>query len=219
MTSNTLNQLKFVIKSHRKSSETLSVESLKIDKKLYAHVKRAKYLSDPIMTLRYALSEANIPGIALEFGVYSGRTLQIISEVYPNETYGFDSFDGLPEFWRDGFPKGTFKLESIPDVANSRIYKGLFQDTLKSFMNQNKSNIAFIHLDADLYSSTKFFLTQLNESIMPGTIILFDEFMNYPSFTEHEYRAYLEWCNEFGRECIPIAYTDWHEQMAFKVVF
>ena len=47
----------------------------------------------------------------LEFGVYSGRTINYISKFTNDIVYGFDSFEGLPEKWRDGFDKGIFSTE------------------------------------------------------------------------------------------------------------
>jgi hypothetical protein len=200
------------------TNDALSIDCLENNQELFQSVLKAKRNYDSIETLRHALRCANLEGIALEFGVYSGRTLNIIAERYPDLSFGFDSFDGLPEDWREGYPKGTFKIEGIPNVENARIMPGLFQDTLKKFMSENTHPISFIHLDADLYSSTKFVLSTLNARIEPGCIILFDEFMNYPGFENHEYLAYVEWCAEHFRICEPICFTANHEQLAFKVV-
>jgi hypothetical protein len=38
----------------------------------------------------------------LEFGVASGRTINYISNFTNDKVYGFDSFEGLPEKWRNG---------------------------------------------------------------------------------------------------------------------
>jgi hypothetical protein len=38
-------------------------------------------------------------GLWLEFGVCSGRTINLISTNTKNKVYGFDSFFGLPENW------------------------------------------------------------------------------------------------------------------------
>ena len=42
-------------------------------------------------------------GTAVEFGVGTGQSTRLIAERMP--VVGFDSFQGLPEFWRKGFPK------------------------------------------------------------------------------------------------------------------
>jgi len=195
-----------------------SVDCLRSDKDLYDLLYSARHFDDPIKTLEFALSQSKLSGLGLEFGVYSGRTLKVIAKWYPGKTFGFDSFEGLPEFWRDGFPAGTFKVNKIPTIENALVLDGLFQDSLEPFVASLTDEISFIHLDADLYSSTKFVLIKLNDLIKPGCVILFDEFMNYPGFEEHEFLAFTEWCNEFGRECTPIVFTDWHEQMGFRVI-
>ena len=198
-----------------------SINCLKINNELFTKLESAKRFNDPLATLRFALSLSRNEGIALEFGVYAGRTLQIIVDYFPNKTFGFDTFEGLPEDWREGFSKGTFSVLNEPEIKGAVCIRGLFQDTLSVFiarmLDQNLQEISFIHLDADLYSSTKFVLNKLNDFIKPGCVIVFDEFMNYPGFEGHEYRAYNEWRLEFARECTPIAFTDWHEQMAFAV--
>lgn len=195
-----------------------SLDCLKSNTGLYKQLYLAESFNDSIKILEYALDQSKSTGVALEFGVYSGRTLKVIAKKYPDRTFGFDSFEGLPEFWRDGFAEGTFKLNEVPFVEHAFILKGLFQDSLEPFENILMDPISFIHLDADLYSSTKFVLSKLNDLIKPGCIILFDEFMNYPGFECHEYLAFNEWCKEFGRQCKPFVFSDWHEQMGFKVI-
>jgi hypothetical protein len=194
-----------------------SIECLKFDKNIYASAIKAKPLSNRSDTLRFALENSSPSGIALEFGVWSGSTLKIITEYFPGNTFGFDTFEGLPEDWREGFLKGAFKLDEIPVIENAHIIVGLFQDTLSEFIETLSEPISFIHLDADLYSSTKYVLNQLNDRINEGCVLLFDEFMNYPSFESHEYLAFIEWARDNSRTYRAICYTDTHEQMGFLI--
>ena len=47
-----------------------------------------------------ACQTCTIEGSVLEFGVHKGKTINVMSKVFPNDTlYGFDSFEGLPEDW------------------------------------------------------------------------------------------------------------------------
>jgi hypothetical protein len=64
----------------------------------------------PHDTLRFALGQIKGPGLALEFGVATGTTLKIIADAVAHDrtVAGFDSFTGLPEAWRSGFPAGEF---------------------------------------------------------------------------------------------------------------
>jgi len=137
----------------------------------------------------------------LEFGVFSGETISYIASKTNNQVYGFDSFEGLPEKWRNGFDKGRFKLNSLPSVPdNVTLIKGLFQDTLDKFLENTPGDIGFIHLDADLYTSTKYVLSTLSNSnrLSNECIMLFDEIVNFPGFDSDtsELRALREWSNE-----------------------
>lgn len=49
-----------------------------------------------------------------------------------------------------------------------------------------------MHIDCDLYSSTRTILALLAPRIVAGTIILFDEYFNYPNWEQHEYKAFQE---------------------------
>jgi hypothetical protein len=178
----------------------------------------ARACNNPTETLTYALNQSRRNGIALEFGVYTGGSLRIITKFFPNETFGFDSFEGLPENWREGFSKGHFSLTNLPVIDNANLIVGLFKNTLETFLEENKKKISFIHLDADLYSSTSFVLEKLNPFIESGCIIVFDELIHYPGFEEHELKSLLEFQEKHSRKLKPIAFTSWHEQVAFKVI-
>ncbi len=116
----------------------------------------------------------------LEFGVWKGASLHAWSKLLRNPhslLHGFDSFEGLPETWNT-LPKGCFGTEGIlPQFDDPRIilHKGWFDETLPSFILPEHERL-LLHLDADLYSSTKCVLDILREAICPGTIIIFDEF-------------------------------------------
>jgi len=143
---------------------------------------------------------ANMPdGLFLEFGVCSGHTINRISGAVPEaDVFGFDSFNGLPEKWRD-FPQGYFNVDTLPKVNdNVKLIVGLFQDTLQNFIDQYNKPIAFCHIDCDLYSSTKYVLTVLKNNFVDGSIISFDELGFYQGYEEHEYRAFNEFLEETG---------------------
>lgn len=140
--------------------------------------------------------------MALEFGVATGTTLNQIAEVLP--VVGFDSFDGLPEFWRDGFAQGMFAQpppENLHENASLRI--GLFSETLPGFMPDQ--NVSLIHVDCDLYSSTVMVLWHLMRWIEYGALaktcyIVFDEFHSYaPNWAETgEAKAWEEFLANTG---------------------
>lgn len=145
----------------------------------------------PHQTLRDALAAAPAEGMALEFGVATGTTLQIIADARDGGVYGFDSFAGLPEHWRLGYDAGEF-AERPPQVPGAELVVGLFEDTLEGFLAAHPGPVAFVHVDCDLYSSTRTVLEQLAPRFVEGTVLLFDEYFNFPGWQEHEHRAWRE---------------------------
>lgn len=185
------------------------------------HLRVAETFAHPHDTLRHALGLIEIPGMALEFGVASGTTLRIVAEAFTERegtVAGFDVFSGLPETWRTGFPVGEFAQESIPEVPGAQLVPGLFEDTLPSFLNDESGPVAFLHLDADLYSSTKTVLDLLGDRLVPGSIVVFDEFFNYPGWQQHEYRAWTEFVTRTGISFEYLGYTVDNEQVIAKIV-
>ncbi len=135
-----------------------------------------------------------------EFGVCGGHSLEWwINKNKHTETafYGYDTFEGLPEDWGP-FKKGSMNVEistlNFNDVR-VQLYKGLFQDTLVPFLENYKDNgnPKVIHMDADLFSSTLFCLTQLYRFLKNGDVILFDEF----GVPMHEFRAWQIFAETF----------------------
>lgn len=178
----------------------------------------ARAFNDSIATLEHALSLAPPEGMALEFGVYRGRTLKVISDAREhNQVFGFDSFQGLPEDWRSNIPAGTFVTGQLPDIAGAELVVGWFNDTLADFLANHPGPVVFLHLDADLYSSTVTVLEQVGPRLRTGSVIVFDEYFNYPGWEQHEHRAWREFVAKTGIECQYAAYTCNNEQVAIVV--
>ena len=141
----------------------------------------------------------------LEFGVASGKTINYISQFTQDKVYGFDSFEGLPEKWRDGFDKGAFSMSGqLPKVNhNVELIKGWFNETLVGFITKHNKKVSFIHMDADLYSSTKYILNVLKPYIDTDCIIVFDELVNYDGFDSDtgELKALYEFITENKVDC------------------
>jgi Methyltransferase domain len=160
---------------------------------------QAKTVTSVTELLHFALSQVVLEGLFLEFGVAEGNTANCIAEkIGQNVLHGFDSFAGLPEFWVEimdtRYEKGTFDLQGqLPKVRNNvELHVGWFDQTLPSFIGAHPQAVAFVHIDCDLYSSTKCIFDQLGDHIKPGTIIAFNEYFNYPSWQKHEHKAFQE---------------------------
>lgn len=139
-------------------------------------------------------------GLILEFGVASGRTINRIADALPDRTiHGFDGFTGLPETWTAKFGEGHF-AQPIPEVrSNVQLHVGLFDKTLPDFVAAHPAKpLSLLHIDCDLYSSTRTVFDHLGDRVVRGTIILFDEYFNYPGWRQHEYRAFQELVEERG---------------------
>jgi Macrocin-O-methyltransferase (TylF) len=124
--------------------------------------------------------------------------------------HGFDSFEGLPEDWFGKFRKGRFDTGGkLPKVrSNVKLHKGWFDETLPKFVAENDGPVAFLHVDCDLYSSTKTIFQYLGDRIVAGTIILFDEYFNYPGWQQHEHKAFQELVQERGLRYRWLAYNN-----------
>ena len=170
--------------------------------------------------LTNALSKVTIDGMYLEFGVFSGRTINHIADKTLDKIiYGFDSFEGLPEDWRTGFEEGTFKRINLPKVnSNVKLVKGWFNDTLPKFVEEHNEKCAFIHIDCDLYSSTKCVFDLLEDKIVSGTIIVFDEYFNYPDWQNGEYKALQEFIIQNNLLYEYIGYVEIMEQVAIRII-
>ena len=150
-------------------------------------------------------------GALLEFGVATGGTINQIARAAPGCTvHGFDSFEGLPEDWtghnqqRGAFGRGGKAPRVEPTV---RLHKGWFSDTIGVWKAEYPEKAGFIHVDCDIYSSTKDVLWSLRDRLQVGTVIAFDEYFNYPNWRQHEARALAEFVAEFGITYRYIAYT------------
>ena len=157
-------------------------------------------------------------GLTLEFGVFSGSTINHIAAQDKGPIFGFDSFEGLPEDWRPSVPKDSFRTLAVPPVAaNVTLVVGWFDRTLPGFVEQHRENIAFLHVDCDLYSSTKTVFEFLGDRIVPGTVIVFDEFFNYVGWRNHEFKAFREFIAERGLGCIYFGAVPSHQQVGVVI--
>jgi Macrocin-O-methyltransferase (TylF) len=182
------------------------------------YMKSARSYSNKFALLKVAIGQVEVSGLFLEFGVHSGTTINFIASLTPSKVHGFDSFEGLPEDWRPGFEKGTFAMRQLPLVqSNVDLHKGWFQDTIPHFLKRYSEPIAFLHVDADLYSSTRTVFEMLAHRIVPGTVVQFDEFFNYPNWHQGEYKAFAEFCDFCNAEIRYLGFTS-SEQVALKII-
>ncbi|MBQ7973022.1 MAG: class I SAM-dependent methyltransferase [Lachnospiraceae bacterium] len=167
-------------------------------------------------------------GLYLEFGVYKGHSINYVADRIDGKTiYGFDCFEGLPEDWLPGCKKTTLDVQGeLPKVrSNVELVKGLFDETLPGFLEKHKGEMcSYIHIDCDLYSSTKYVLTTLKEHIGKGTVICFDEFVGHIGWRDDEYKAFMEFIEETGYKykyvagCSAVLYCRTGERVAIEIL-
>jgi len=140
------------------------------------------------------------------------------------EGYGAGKFDlnGIPpdlaeirqhlsSKTKDNTYTPTNQTTGLPETNiqdNVKLHAGWFHDTISPFFDVHTAPIAYIHADADLYSSTITFLQEIckRQLLVVGTVITFDEYSNYPNWQEGEYKAWMEMVEEYSFEYKYICY-------------
>lgn len=168
----------------------LNISFINSEKKTFSIVCKVKSETNMVLTLNEASQifasvrdTTKIPGDVAEVGVYMGGSAKLICEAKGNRClHLFDTFEGLPEVSesRDSarFHKNQYSctLEYVKRLLskypNIFFYKGMFPSTADPVSDRQFS---FVHLDVDLYESTKscleFFYPRMNRG---GIIISHD---------------------------------------------
>lgn len=157
------------------------------------------------IALDAAMPLINQGGWVCEFGVASGRSMRMTQEIVPLDVaiHGFDSFEGIPIAWGNE-PKGSYSTGGVIPNLEGQIYfhKGLFGETIPVFLKEAPKDgfLAYANIDCDLYTSTLDILEGMHGRIVPGTILVFDEYLCHPTWRQDEFRAWRECCKRFGWE-------------------
>lgn len=148
---------------------------------------------------RIGFQSARTDGLVLEFGVRFGVSIRQIAALCGAQVHGFDSFEGLPESW-GAEARGSYSTQgAMPAVpCNVTLHRGWFEQSLPGFLRTHPGPVRFMNVDCDIYSSTRQVLTLLADRIVPGSVIVFDEYLGYEGWREHEFRAFQEAVIEYG---------------------
>ena len=169
------------------------------------------------------------------------------------QVYGFDSFEGLPSSeahprWNKGLfgvnhsyhptiaygepvtPEKVYNYFSSYELPRPIIKRAHF-DKLHPDDVMDIEKIAILHVDCDLYSSTQKVFELVKDKLVPGSIILLDDWYNFKAHPDKgERRAFEEFltqnrhieCEEFlryGTFCkafVVIRITDKDEQKKLR---
>ena len=138
---------------------------------------------------------AHVDGDIVECGLYKGHSFAMLvmlarDEGRNRQLWGFDSFEGWPEFSKeDNRPSKKLlnyaSVESVNNLLRStridetftsknvHVIKGFVEDTLPHYKG---GKIALLHIDVDIYSAYLTCLKELYPQVEKGGVILFDEY-------------------------------------------
>ena len=158
--------------------------------------------------------------LLLDLGVWIGWSTRLIADACGRNVYGFDTFSGLVEDWQledQVVKRGTFSLsepfaqrfikhtgvafeDGVPAALGRDVHfvRGSTYDTLVPFLADRPAiPIKLFHMDLDTYESCLHALEACKDHFVPGSILVFDEYLvtngEMLAFYEFQRRYQLEW--------------------------
>jgi hypothetical protein len=191
---------------HRRSenkSYLLSPEATNFVEKTF---KRAIPVKSDSEVLRIGSDYVSTDGEYLVFGVGCGKAVNFLAALNP--THNIICFDSF-----------TTKKPSTPFLHNVRLIEGQFRDTLPSYSTDyfDGLQIAFIYINCHTYQSTKDVFLWLKDYLGDRTVIVFDEFYNFPGFENEELKAFEEFLVENRFQAEYLSYNTENEQVAVRL--
>ena len=143
-----------------------------------------------------------LPGHIFELGVYKGASLirfatfrNLVENDLSRKILGFDAYGEFPKkklkikkdlkFIKEfqgagGFGFSEKEIRDVMDLKkfqNVELIKGNIFTTIPKYLKDNPEvRISFLHLDLDVKEPTEFALEQLYNKIVPGGLIVFDDY-------------------------------------------
>lgn len=137
---------------------------------------------------QFSKQALTLQGDVAEIGVFRGGGARILAEVFSSkQIHLFDTFEGMPEVDKkeDNLKavwKGRYDDTSLTEVKNYltefnniNFYKGIFPKTSKPITGKK---FCFVHIDTDIYQSTKACLQFFYPRMVLGGIIICDDYMS-----------------------------------------
>ena len=183
-----------------------------------ANNKLPPIIGSSIQAFKLGIDAAIVDGMVLEFGVWFGTSIRQIASLVKQDVHGFDSFEGLPESWHDN-PAGSYSTKGVmPSVPqNATLHDGWFEETLPEFVKKHPEPIRFMNIDCDIYSSTKTVLELFAQQIIPGTVIVFDEYIGNERWREDEFKAFQEAVLKHGWKYEYLCFSFMTQQVVVRV--
>lgn len=203
----------------------MSVEFIDLYKKVMDHTLLTPDRLWYLWLLPRLLSEANIKGEHAELGTYRGGSARMIYDSCHGNfpLHVFDTFSGLPASqirdkvdyhtrnnpYDNDMPKGVIGAGSFAsdlsevvaflknDKDNVHFYPGTFPDTFEPVKG---GKFSFVHIDMDLYEPTAAALSLFWKILVPGGLMVLDDYGHLHGVTHA--------VNEFSlEENIPVNHT------------
>jgi tetratricopeptide (TPR) repeat protein len=175
-------------------------------------------LGSNIDTFRVATSAAKLKGLVLEFGVRHGTSIRQLVQLVQQEVHGFDSFEGLPEDWHDERKEKYSTKGVIPKVPPLvKLHPGWFSETLPAFLKMHPQPVKLVNIDCDIYSSTKEVLDLLASQIVPGTVIIFDEYIGNTHWRDDEFKAFQEAVARYRWQYEYLSFSFFTKQVSIRI--
>ncbi len=158
----------------------MDVDFNKIYKRLYSRI----LLDKKRAFLVYQISKncKVLNGHYAELGVYRGATSRIMFEASDKKKniYCFDTFEGIPDTNKDKdnyWVKRDLKVDydevkNFLYENNFKLFKGLFPQTASEL----NMTFSFVHIDTDIYKSTKDGCKFFYDKMVKSGIILIDDY-------------------------------------------
>lgn len=124
----------------------------------------------------------HVPGSQAEVGAYKGGSGMVIAENFKN-TYLFDTFQGIPYVNPENLDThhvGDFKtdFEEVKKLFEEnprvKIYQGVFPRETGCFIEDQRFSL--VHIDVDIYQSTKECLEFFYDRMNQGGVIIIDDY-------------------------------------------
>lgn len=134
-----------------------------------------------------AKNTSKIPGAIAEVGVFEGGSALLINEAKgPRKLYLFDTFSGLPsvvnidstQFHKGQFPSDYAAVSRLFTDTNVLVSKGIFPQETGHLVKDER--FSFVHLDVDIYNTTKDCLEFFYPRMSKGGVILSHDYTTAP---------------------------------------
>jgi Macrocin-O-methyltransferase (TylF) len=154
---------------------------------------------------------SHLPGAIVECGVFKGASFSrfaafrnLLGNEATQKLIGFDTFGDFPETFFEGDKERRQKFideagmqsiteeqlthlleQKVGNNINTELVQGDICLTVPAYVKNNPNlSISFLHLDVDIYEPSVTILEHLYPRLLPGGILLLDDYNKFPGETK-----------------------------------